>query len=91
MATRSLVVAGLVLLLNLPFGYWRSGRKRFSVPWFLAVHAGVPLIIGLRLLTGIGWRLATLPLFIGAYAAGQFLGGKVGQWRRSDARRGLSA
>jgi hypothetical protein len=90
LATRSLGVAGLVLLLNLPFGYWRSGCKRFSLPWFLAVHASVPLIVGLRLLSGIGWRLATLPLFVGAYAAGQFLGGKARQWRRRGARRELS-
>jgi hypothetical protein len=79
--SHNLGVAVVVFLLNLPFGYIRSGFKKFSVPWFIAVHAGVPLVIGLRILTGAGWRLATFPLFVGAYAAGHFLGGKVRYWR----------
>ena len=79
---RILEVAGVVLLLNLPFGYLRAGVKRFSVPWFVAVHAGIPLVVGLRLLTDVGWRMATFPLFVGAYAAGHFLGGQFRAWRR---------
>ena len=34
-----------VLVLNLPFGFWRSRVKKFSVPWFLAIHLPVPMII----------------------------------------------
>jgi len=73
-------VAILVLVMNLPFGFWRAGLKRFTLPWFVAVHAPVPLVIGLRVLTGLGWRLSTLPLLVGAFFAGQFLGG----WFRSS-------
>ena len=47
-------VALAVLIVNLPFGYWRVGLRRFSVPWFLAVHAPVPLVIGIRVLAGLG-------------------------------------
>lgn len=78
---RNLELAGLVLLLNLPFGYLRAGVKRFSVLWFIAVHAAIPVIVLLRILMGVGWRLATVPLFVGAYAAGHFLGGKYRTWR----------
>lgn len=73
-----LLLAGATLLLNLPFGYWRAGSRRFSLAWFLAVHAPVPAIIGLRLALGVGFQLATLPVTVGAYAVGQFVGGR---WR----------
>jgi hypothetical protein len=75
-------VALVVLVLNLPFGYWRAGVRRFSLPWFLAVHASVPLVVGVRLLTGLGWHLATVPVLALAFLAGQVLGGRVRSWRR---------
>jgi hypothetical protein len=76
------LVAVLILLLNLPFGFWRAGVRKFSPAWFVAVHAPVPLAIGLRLASGLGWRLGTLPLFVGAFFAGQFLGGRLRGARR---------
>ena len=41
-------VAAAVLLINLPFGFWRAGVRKFSPAWFVAVHAPVPLAVGLR-------------------------------------------
>jgi hypothetical protein len=81
MATPNLIatVALLILLLNVPFGMWRAGVRKFSPAWFVAVHAPVPLAIGLRLASGLGWRLSTLPLFVGAFFAGQYLGGRFRQ------------
>jgi len=70
-------LALVIVLLNLPFGFWRAGTRRFSLPWLLAVHVPVPIAVGLRLAVGMGWRLATLPVFVGAFFAGQFLGGSV--------------
>ncbi len=70
-------VALAVLFLNLPFGFWRAGVRRFSLPWLVAVHAAVPLVVALRFLSGLGWRLDTIPILAGAYLAGQFLGGRV--------------
>jgi hypothetical protein len=69
------IVAAAVLFLNLPFGYWRAGASKFSVPWFLAVHVPVPAVIALRLMSGLGWRFITFPVLIGAFFAGQLLGG----------------
>jgi len=70
-------VFGFIFLLNLPFGFWRAGTTKFSRNWFLAVHVPVPLVIGFRLLAGVGWRLRLLPFFVGVYFAGQFLGGRA--------------
>jgi len=74
--------AFVVLLLNLPFGFVRAGTERFSRSWFLAVHVPVPLVIGVRLLSGLGWRLGTVPFFVGAFLLGQFLGGRMRRWYR---------
>jgi hypothetical protein len=71
------LVAMAVLVLNLPFGFWRAGTRRFSRPWILAIHCPVPLVVALRLLSGLGYRLVTFPVLIGAFFLGQFLGGRL--------------
>lgn len=68
-----------VILLNIPFGYWRATVKKLSWQWFLSVHLPVPFIILLRLRLGLGWEWTTYPILVGAYFLGQFLGGK---WHR---------
>ena len=79
-------VAAEVLFLNLPFGFWRAGVRKFSLPWILAVHAPVPFVIALRYLSGLGWRIETFPVMVGAFFAGQFLGGKLRGWRMNRSR-----
>jgi hypothetical protein len=76
------VAALAVVSINVPFGFLRARTRRFSPQWFLAVHAPVPLVIAVRLLSGIGWRWATVPLFAAAFCAGQLLGGRLRAWRR---------
>jgi len=72
-----LSVIGLTFLLNLPFGWWRERRRRFSPGWFLAIHAPVPFIILIR--QGFGARLAwpTVPSLRLSYFLGQFAGSRV--------------
>ena len=70
-------MALVIFLLNLPFGYWRVRTRRFTLPWFLVIHLPVPVAIGVRILAGVGWRLSSLPLFVGAFMAGQLLGGRL--------------
>jgi hypothetical protein len=74
------------LVLNLPFGYWREGVKKFSVAWFAAVHAAVPLVVGARLLLGIEFQWINLPLMVAAYFAGQTIGARL----RRRAAQGVS-
>lgn len=77
------IVSAVVLVFNLPFGYWRAHAGKFSFQWFLAVHLPVLLVVSLRLLSGLGWQLVTFPALIGAYCMGQFLGGGIhGQWKK---------
>jgi len=71
------ILLAATLLVNLPFGYWRAGLRKLSPAWFLAVHAAVPLVAGLRVLTGYGFRWSTLPIFLAAYFAGQLVGGSL--------------
>lgn len=71
------LVAGLVFLVNLPFGYWRNREERFSRQWMLAIHLPVPVVIALRIFSGLGWQLVSFPVLIGAFFLGQFCGGKL--------------
>jgi len=69
--------AALILLLNLPFGFWRAGTRKLSAPWFVSVHAPVPLAIGVRFALGLGFHWSTLPVFVAAFFGGQWLGGRL--------------
>ncbi len=75
------IVAIGVAVINLPFGFWRAGAKKFSLTWFLAVHGPVPLVAGLRLLLHVGWQFSTLPVLVGMYFSGQYVGGLLRERR----------
>jgi hypothetical protein len=75
-----------VFVLNLPFGYWRSNTRKFSLPWVLAVHLPVPGVIALRLFSGLGYGLYTYPLLIGAFFAGQYAGARLRSWMHEHSR-----
>lgn len=64
----------LVLIFNIPFGFWRAQVKKFSVQWFLAIHIPVPFIIFLRYYFDIGFAFYTYLLFVGAFFIGQRIG-----------------
>ncbi len=68
------IAAIIVLLFNVPFGYWRSNVKKFSLQWILAIHLPVPFVILLRLYGNIGFEFITYPILVGAFFSGQFLG-----------------
>ena len=72
-----IAVVAAVFLLNLPFGFWRAGVRKFSLAWFLSVHVPIPFIVGLRLVSGMGFHLSTFPVMIGAYLAGQYTGSAI--------------
>jgi hypothetical protein len=72
----ALLIAG-IFVVNLPFGYWREGVRKFSPAWFLAVHAAVPIVIVMRMSLGIQWSLTILPLMVAAYFGGQAGGARL--------------
>jgi hypothetical protein len=65
-----------IILINIPFGYWRANSPRFSWQWIMAVHVPVPIAIGLRLMF-LGWIWLLVPAFVAAYSLGQFVGGRL--------------
>jgi hypothetical protein len=67
----------VVLLLNLPFGYWRIHVKKFSIQWIFAIHIPVIFIIGLRLFTNIGFSWYSYVFMVMAFFTGQKLGGYI--------------
>jgi hypothetical protein len=75
--TPLLAAAAGTVAVNVPFGWIREGTRKLSVRWFIAVHAAVPLVILIRLSTGValGWR--TLPVLVFAYFLGQTLGARL--------------
>ncbi|MBK8974570.1 MAG: hypothetical protein IPM29_01455 [Planctomycetes bacterium] len=86
-----LALAGFsVFLLNLPFGAWRAGCRRFGARWFLAVHGPIPMVVGLRFAFGLGFAWATYPVLVGAYFAGQLCGSRCRGARRRAAHEQAS-
>ena len=64
----------VVIILNIPFGYWRGNVYRLSWQWFLSIHIPVPMIIILRVWLDLGWGWTTFPILVGAYFSGQYIG-----------------
>jgi len=76
-------VAALVFVLNMPFGYWRESERKLSFRWFLAIHAPVPFVIAIRVLSGLGWQFITFPIMIAAFFGGQYAGARLHRMRKS--------
>ena len=72
-----LVVSLLVLILNIPFGYWRANVSKFSFQWVLAIHLPVPFIVALRLLFSISFDWYTFIFLMAAFFLGQSLGAYI--------------
>ncbi|MFQ5879093.1 MAG: hypothetical protein ACE5IZ_02820 [Dehalococcoidia bacterium] len=76
------VVLAAALTANVPLGMWRSGLRRLSPSWVLAVHASVPLLVGMRFALGMAsW---VIPPEIALAVVGQLLGARLlPLWGRS--------
>jgi hypothetical protein len=72
-----LLVSVFTFAINLPFGYWRANVQKFSWQWVLAIHLSVPLIIWIRIFSGIGFAFITYPALIVSFFLGQVIGGRI--------------
>ena len=72
-----IIISTLVLIFNIPFGYWRANVKSFSVQWFLAIHIPVPFIIAIRFFSDIGFSWDTYVFLVAAFFIGQKLGSVI--------------
>ncbi len=70
-------LAFLVFVINLPFGYLRGKSKKYSLKWFLYIHLPIPMIILLRIYSGLGFQFYTFPWTVGAFFSGTGLWSKV--------------
>ncbi len=71
----NLIFAALAtFVVNLPFGYFRAGYKKFSFKWFASIHLPIPFIVLFRYLFGLGFELYTYPIMIAAFFTGQLTG-----------------
>ena len=68
----------IVLLITLPFGFWRAYTRRLSLRWFLAIHLPVPLVFLTRFEAHLSY--VYIPFTCAAFAAGQLLGARLGRW-----------
>ncbi len=78
-----LFAAVFVFILNLPFGYWRANVKKYSLQWVLAIHLAVPLVILVRLISGLGFQFVTYPVLVAAFFGGQFAGKYFFNYRKN--------
>jgi hypothetical protein len=74
---RLIFIAIIVYLLNIPFGYWRENVKKFSLQWALSIHLPIPVIIIIRIYSGIGFKFITYPVLVGAFILGQMTGALI--------------
>lgn len=77
MALKITTISLIILVINIPFGYWRSNVKKFSLQWFLAVHIPIPIIVILRIYSDIGFAWYTYPFLIGSFFLGQRVGSSI--------------
>ncbi len=82
------IVALLVYIVNIPFGIWRAKQIKKSPKWFLAIHLPIPIVIFLRIYSGMGFQLWTYPVLVGAFFLGQLTGGKINGNKNSPAKTG---
>jgi hypothetical protein len=64
---------------NVPLGAWRRGLRRFSLAWFVAIHASIPLLVAMRLtLVRPNW---VIPPEVALAVVGQLIGVRLpGLW-----------
>ncbi len=79
------IISIIVLVLNIPFGYWRSNVKIFSLQWYLSIHIPVPFIVALRIFFEIGFSWYTYLFLVAAFFLGQKLGSIIyNYFKKSD-------
>ncbi|KAJ8754332.1 hypothetical protein K2173_002783 [Erythroxylum novogranatense] len=76
---KMLVIALLGMAVNVPLGVWREHTRKFSVSWFVAVHAAVPFIAMLR--KSVVMPKTAMALTIGASIVGQVIGSRAERHR----------
>ena len=70
-----LMIAGLCLFVSIPFGMLRMRFKKFSIPWFLMIHAPIPVSIIMRKIYELPFQYALIFLLFSV--TGQVIGSTI--------------
>ncbi len=65
----------LAFAANLPLGWWRARQRRFSLWWFVGIHASIPFLIATRFALGVPFWV--VPLEFALVVAGQVAGSRL--------------
>ena len=76
---KMLAIAALGMAVNVPLGVWREHTEKFSLSWFIAVHAAVPFIAMLR--KSVLMPKTAMALTIAASIIGQVIGSRAERLR----------
>ena len=71
-----------VVIVNIPFGYWRANTRRFSLQWFLSIHIAVIFVIALRLAFHLGFAWYSYVVLVTAFFLGQQFGSLINKMLR---------
>lgn len=74
-----LAIALMGMAANVPLGVWKEHTEKFSVSWFVAIHAAVPFIAMLR--KSVLMPKSAMALTIGASILGQVIGSRAERYR----------
>lgn len=74
-----LAIGALGMAANVPLGVWREHTEKFSLSWFVAVHAAVPFIGMLR--KSVLMPKTAMALTIAASILGQVIGSRAERYR----------
>ena len=69
-----LVVCLTIFVMNLPCGAWRFFTKKFSIAWFISIHAPIPLIGIIRNSLDVDLTVVTASICVGFFVLGQLIG-----------------
>jgi len=85
------LLALIVFLINIPFGYWRANVRRYSLQFFLAIHIPVLIIILFRILSSTGFEITTLFYTVPAFFLGQYAGSRIYSFRKNNGMQPLTS
>ncbi len=78
--TAIIAFLSLILLGNIPIGFYRKKFTRFSRPWARCIY--IPILANIILRRLFGFSYAIIPVSVIALLAGQLIGARIGkEWK----------
>lgn len=72
-----IVIYVVAFIINIPFGFYRERYEKFSLKWFLMIHAPIPIVVIMRFVFGVELTIETFSVSIVSAVAGQLVGSRI--------------